>query len=177
MSERSNALDAAAPVDGKSETHAGHAADRADALSEEVRSQQEALMAWSAVGAISNAVGRVSDDFARRGAGFVFVKKPSIEPSVVNFEIRRNGSIKPDAWLNFALFKDGIVAASTSAPGVRLPGSLPVTEVTQEWAEQAAEQVLFAVLGDRRMPVPGNDSIDEVFERQALFHAIDFGRA
>jgi hypothetical protein len=55
--------------------------------------------------------------------------------------------------LTFGIDADGVVRAGTGARGAALPDSVTADEVTPEWSEKVAEQVMFVVIGDRQAPI------------------------
>jgi hypothetical protein len=126
-----------------------HAADRHRALIERMHRHGEMLNIWNgkALQVISNTVRGVGEDFARRGlSDFVFVQRLIFRSGEVDFEVRLSGIVNPEAWLTFQMDLEGVVHADTGARGAQLPEAVAVSEVTSQWAEQAAEQVMFAIL-------------------------------
>jgi hypothetical protein len=121
--------------------------------------QEMNLIAWStsACGAISMGVTQASNDFAQRGSPFVIRQSPD-RRRMASFEVRRCGSPYREATLSFVLDPYGIVRAETDAPAADLPDGVAVGAVTPQWAEQAAEQVMFAVLGRKRSRSPTTTS-------------------
>src|SRR5215211_6625343 len=100
---------------------------------------------------------QISNDFAQSGSPFIIRQRPDGRSGTACFEIHRSGNVQREAALEFVLQSDGLVCAGTDAQGANLPDAIAVDEVTPQWAEQAAEQAMFAVLGGRRMPIPDDD--------------------
>jgi len=123
--------------------------DRARAEQEDARRQEANFTAWSthAFGEISAGVTRLSNDFARRGSPFVISHRPGGRPGTAAYVVHVSGSPHSEATLAFILHPDGLVRTETDARAASLPDGVAVDAVTSEWAEQMAEQVMFAVLG------------------------------
>jgi hypothetical protein len=155
MSDKTNPRDAAINAFRQCEAEATRASsEQARAEQAEARRQEAYLTAWStqAFVAISMGVGQLSDDFARRGSPFIIRQIPDRRAGVAVFEVHRSGDLNREAALEFVLRPDGLVRAETDARGAELPHDIAVDAVTPQWAEQVAEQVMFAVLGGQRMP-------------------------
>jgi hypothetical protein len=127
---------------------------------EHAEHQQAALNTWrsTTVKTIVEAVTKVSNDFANQRSPLLLIHVPSIVKSVT-FEVRRSGQLNSLASLKFDLDNHGLVHASTDARGADLPEAVPVSEVTSDWAEQAAEQLMIFELDGRRMPIPDDDEM------------------
>jgi hypothetical protein len=167
MTEKVNRRDAAISAYVQREADAARAAsDRARAEQEQAHQQQTNLSTWQnrALVAIATGVIQTSDDFARRGSPFIIRRRPDCPLGTAAFEVHRSGSLHQEAELLFALQPGGSVRAETNATGADLPVGIAVDAVTPEWAEQAAEQVLFAVLGGQRIPIPEDDFIKGGFQ-------------
>lgn len=128
--------------------------ERTRAEQEEARRQEANFTAWStrAFGEISAGVTRLGQDFAQRGSPFVISHRPSGRPGTATYVVHISGSPHCEASLTFALHSDGRVQTETDARGVNLPEGVAVDSVTSEWAEQTAEQVMFAVLAGQEPP-------------------------
>jgi hypothetical protein len=162
MSDKSNPRDAAISAFRQREAEATRFSnEQAHVQQEQARQQEANLTTWStrAFGAISMGVMQVSDDFARRDSPFIIRQRPDGRPGIAGFEVHRSGKLDQEAALKFRLDADGVVRAETDAHGADLPEGVAVDAVTRQWAEQVAEQVMFAVLGDPRMPIPDDDFI------------------
>jgi len=160
MSDKANSCDAAISAFRQREAEAGRiSSEQARAEQEQSRRYEASLTAWStrAFNAISMGVTQVSNDFAHRGSPFIIRKRPDGRPAIAGFEVHRSGSLDREAALTFVLNPDGLVRAETDARGAKLPDGIAVGAVTPQWAEQAAEQVMFAVLGGQRLTVPNDD--------------------
>ncbi len=77
----------------------------------------------------------------------------------MTFEVRPSGQLNRLSSLVFNLDDRGLVHVITDARGADLPEPVPVSEVTSDWAEQAAEQLMIFELDGRRIPVPDDDGI------------------
>ena len=126
--------------------------DRTGTEQEEARRQEANFTAWSthAFGEISAGVTRLSNDFARRGSPFVISHRPGGRPGTAAYVVHISGNPHGEAMLTFILHPDGLVQTETDARAVSLPDGVAVDAVTLEWAEQTAEQVMFAVLGGQQ---------------------------
>ena len=91
-------------------------------------------------------VTQAGDDFARRGSPFLIRQTPDRRPGVAGDQVHRSGNVQREAALAFVLHVDGLVRAETDARGADLQDGVAVDEVTAQWAEKVAEQVMFAVL-------------------------------
>jgi hypothetical protein len=161
MNDKANPRDAAISAFRQREAEAARtSSQQTRAQQERARQQETNLTAWStrAFGAISMGVMHVSDDFARRGSPFIIRQRPDGRPGIAGFEVHRSGSLHREAALAFGLDTDGVVRAETDARGADLLEGIAVDGVTPEWAEKIAEQVMLAVLGGQRTPIPGDDA-------------------
>jgi hypothetical protein len=87
----------------------------------------------------------VSVDFAARGSPFLFSAIPVQMEGIAIYRVKTTGGVRLFAKLEFDL-TDGEVIASTTVVGTHLPSSVPLMELSREWVELAAEEVLIAVL-------------------------------
>ncbi len=161
MNDKANPRDAAISAFRQREADAARiSSEQAQAEQAESRQYAANLTAWStgALGAISMGVMQVSNDFARRGSPFLIRQKPESRLGIATFEIHRSGSLHRDMALTFSLDGDGVVRAGTDARGADLPDSVAVDEVTPEWAEKVAEQVMFAVLASGQAAIASDGS-------------------
>jgi hypothetical protein len=164
MSDKTNQRDAA--ISGFRQREAEAARDLSDRTrneQERARQQTANLTAWATLAfpAISTGVTQANDDFARRGSPFLVRQTPDGRPGFATYEIHQSGNLRREAALVFELHSDGIVRAGTDARGADFPAGVAVNSVTHQWAEQAAEKVIIAVLGGQRMPVPDDDFIKD----------------
>jgi hypothetical protein len=88
---------------------------------------------------------KVGNDFANQDSRLLLIYVPSVVKSVT-FEVRPSGQLNCLASLIFNLDDRGLVHATTDAPGANLPGAVPVSEVTPDWVEQVAEELMIFVL-------------------------------
>jgi hypothetical protein len=150
MPEPSNPRDAAIKAfqDREARTRK-FAAEQESQRREQAQRQEQNLITWttSTFHAISLGVMEANNDFAQRRSPFVFNQRPIATRGVVAYEIRRSGSLNPEALLAFTLKADGLVHAETDARRAALPHAVAIVEVTAKWAERVAEQVMIAVLG------------------------------
>jgi hypothetical protein len=126
-------------------------ADQAQAKAasrEEVARTQRVMTEWANVAApmIRAAVSRCAEDFARRDSPFHLDSEESEDPRKIEFRVRRRNVRGSVARLTFSLANDGIVRAESDARGTTLPQAVLVDTVTAQWANNAAEQVMLAVL-------------------------------
>jgi hypothetical protein len=153
MRDNTNPRDAAIVAFQRRQANAVQtSSERTRAEQEEACRQEANFTAWStcAFGEISAGVMRLGDDFARRGSPFVISLRPSGRPGTATYVVHISGSPHCEATLTFALHADGLVRSETDARGISQPEGVAVESVTSEWAEQAAEQVMFAVLGGQQ---------------------------
>jgi hypothetical protein len=111
------------------------------------RQNRENLARWrsATLPTINQSVQRVSEDFADRGSPFLLSPIPvQIEGSAI-FRVKTSGGHRLLPKLQFDL-ADGQVTATSTVPGAELPSTVPVRDVTGEWAEHVAERVLIAML-------------------------------
>jgi len=158
--DRAHRRDAAITAFRHREAEAGRiSSEQALAELEQSRRHEKSLAAWStrAFDAISSGVMEVSNDFARRGSPFIIRQRPDGRLGIAAFELHRSGSLQPHATLTFALDPDGRVRAETDVQGAAIQEGIAADSVTSQWAERAAEQVIFLVLDGQRMPVPDDD--------------------
>jgi hypothetical protein len=170
MSNDANPRDAAISAFRQREAEAGRvSSEQARAEQEQSRRHEASLTAWStqAFNAISLGVMQVGNDFAQRGSPFIIRQRPESRPGIAGFEVHRSGSLDQEAALTFILHPDGLVRAETDARGAKLLDGIAVDAVTPQWAEQAAEQVMFAVLDGQRMPIPDDDFMKSGFQTRA----------
>jgi hypothetical protein len=122
---------------------------------ERAERQQAALNTWrfTTVKTIVDAVTKVGNDFANQRSPLLLIYVPSAARAVT-FEVRRSGQLNRLSSLVFELDDRGLVHAVTDARGADLPAPVSVSEVTYDWAEQAAEQLMVFELDGRRIPIP-----------------------
>jgi hypothetical protein len=123
-----------------------HEAEALGRQAKRERHRREDLATWSsAVLTISQSVQDVSVDFAARGSLFLFSPIPVQMEGGAIYRVKTTEGVRLFAKLQFDL-TDGEVIASTTVAGTHLPLSLPLMELSSEWVEMAAEEVLIAVL-------------------------------
>ena len=124
-----------------------HEAQAQSRVVEKERQEREDLATWKkmTLPMISHAIQGVSEDFARRGSPFVFSTIPVQSDGSAFFRVKSTGGLRLLSKVQFDL-ADGQVVATTLVSGVHLPSPVPMKDVTREWAERAAEEVLIAVI-------------------------------
>ncbi len=160
MSDEPNKRDAAIRAYRERESRQAQVAAEQNRSREEMaQRQQQHLTTWTTVASnvISIGVLGCGDDFARRGSDFIIASQPTEHPGCLEFDVRRSGKRGAIAKLTFTLRDDGLVHAATTARGAKLPEAASVDTVTAKWADDAAEQVMFSVLGAHRI---ANDEPD-----------------
>jgi len=110
------------------------------------RQRKEDLAKWKSatLTMIYQSVQGVSDDFAVRGSPFLFSSIPMQPECSAAFRVETDAGVRLFAKLQFDL-ADGKVTATSTVAGVEFL-YVPVTDVSREWVELAAERVLIAML-------------------------------
>ena len=124
-----------------------HEAEAQRRAAKRERQRKEDLATWSSavLPTINQSVQGVSQDFVARGSPFLFAAIPvQMEGSVI-YRVKTTEGVRLFAKLEFDLTYGEVIASSTVA-GTHLPSSVPLIELSREWAEAAAEEVLIAVL-------------------------------
>lgn len=111
------------------------------------RQRREELAKWKSVTLplIYRCVQRLSEDFAVRGSPFLFSSIPMQPEGSAAFRVKTSGGARLFAKLQFDLAAGQVTATATVA-GTHLPSSVPLSDVTRQWVELAAERVLITML-------------------------------
>lgn len=128
------------------------AAERRRQRDAKARQQEQNFAAWlPAANAIGHGVNAVNEDFARRRCPFVISQVPTTARGTAAFEIRPSGQLNCEALFRFAMDGDGMVQIETDARGViDLPDAVSVANVTHDWAQKIAGQIMIAALDGQR---------------------------
>lgn len=112
---------------------------------------------WStASDTIHRGVMASSEAFAREGSEYTIPSRPHTGvATAVTYDIQQSGSLNIVATITFAMDTDGMVRPSTIARGCDdFPPPTDVAFVTAEWATEATDIVMIAVLRGQQMRVP-----------------------
>jgi len=113
-------------------------------------------------------VSKSNQEFGQRGCDFNFAQQQSAVRAAAVYEVRLSGRLQRVATLTFVLRDDGRVHVETDARGAALPAPTAQTDVTAEWAEKAADQVMIAVLKGQSTTAEDGDFMKGGFQTRVL---------